>query len=115
MALTASSPIARGGCDHRDFEDRYTPSRRLGHLVRARTSTCIAPGCGAQAHHCDLDHTIPWPVGITCQCDLSPGCRRHHRVKQAPGWQLAQPEPGIMRWTTPSGRVYTTRPTVYDA
>jgi hypothetical protein len=44
----------------------------------------------------------------------TPGCRRHHRVKQAPGWHLDQPEPGIMRWTTPNGRVYTTRPTVYD-
>jgi len=43
-----------------------------------------------------------------------PGCRHHHRVKQAPGWHLAQPQPGIMRWTTPSGRTYTTRPTVYD-
>jgi hypothetical protein len=108
------SPIARGGCDHRDREDRYRPSRRLGHLVRARTATCVAPGCAAQAASCDLDHTIPWPAGITCQCDLSPGCRHHHRVKQAPGWHLDQAEPGIMRWTTPSGRTYTTRPTRYD-
>jgi hypothetical protein len=29
----------------------------------------------------------------------------------APGWRLEQPEPGVMRWTTPSGRHYTTRPT----
>jgi hypothetical protein len=27
---------------------------------------------------------------------------------------LDQPEPGVMRWTTPSGRHYTTRPTIYD-
>jgi hypothetical protein len=108
------SLIAKNSCDHRDREDRYTPSRRLGHRVRARTATCIAPGCSAQAVVCDLDHTIPWPIGITCQCDLSPGCRRHHRVKQAPGWHLDQPEPGTMRWTAPSGRVYTTRPTIYE-
>ena len=108
------SPVASGTCDHRDREDRYTPSRRLGHLVRARTATCVAPGCAAQAYHCDLDHTIPYPQGPTCPCNLGPGCRRHHRVKQAPGWHLEQPEPGIMRWTTPSGRTYTTRPTSYD-
>ena len=95
-------------------EDRYTPSRKLKHLVRARTATCPAPGCGAQAYHNDLDHTLAYPAGITCQCDLAPPCRRHHRVKQAPGWTLTQPEPGVMRWTTPSGRSYTTRPTVYD-
>jgi uncharacterized protein DUF222 len=108
------TPIAAGSCDHRHREDRYTPSRKLGHLVRARTATCPAPGCGAQAAHCDLDHTLPYPAGQTDQCNLSPPCRRHHRVKQAPGWQLEQPAPGVMRWTTPSGRVHTTTPTVYD-
>lgn len=46
--------------------------------------------------------------------NLGPACRRHHRVKQAPGWHLEQPQPGIMRWTTPSGRSYTTRPTIYE-
>ena len=109
------TPIAKGTCDHASAEDRYTPSRKLKHLVRARTATCPAPGCGAHAAHCDLDHTLAYPAGITCQCDLAPPCRRHHRVKQAPGWTLTQPEPGIMRWTTPAGRSYTTRPTVYDA
>ncbi|MBO0806405.1 MAG: DUF222 domain-containing protein, partial [Nocardiopsaceae bacterium] len=106
-------PIARGSCDHRHKEDRYTPSRKLGHLVRARTATCPAPGCGARAEYNDLDHTVPWPEGPTDECDLAPPCRHHHRVKQAPGWKLEQPAPGEMRWTTPSGRVYTTRPTVY--
>jgi hypothetical protein len=108
------APIAKDSCDHRHREDRYTPSRKLGHLVRARTATCPAPGCGAQAYHCDLDHTVPWPDGPTDECDLSPPCRRHHRVKQAPGWHLDQPQPGIMRWTAPSGRTYVTTPTVYD-
>jgi hypothetical protein len=27
---------------------------------------------------------------------------------------LEQPEPGVIRWTAPSGRTYTTTPTVYD-
>ena len=108
------TPIASGTCDHAGREDRYTPSRKLQHLVRARTARCTAPGCGAQAVHCDLDHTLAYPAGITCQCDLAPACRRHHRCKQAPGWQLTQPQPGVMRWTTPAGRSYTTRPTVYE-
>ena len=108
------TPIAKGSCDHASREDRYTPSRKLKDLIRARTARCTAPGCGAQAVFCDLDHTLPYPAGITCQCDLAPACRRHHRCKQAPGWQLTQPEPGVMHWTTPSGRSYTTRPTVYE-
>jgi hypothetical protein len=109
------TPIAQGSCDHRNAENRYTPSRKLGHLIRARTATCPAPGCGAHAYHNDLDHTVAYPGGPTDECNIAPPCRRHHRVKQAPGWKLEQPEPGVMRWTTPSGRSYTTRPTVYDA
>ena len=108
------TPIATGTCDHASREDRYTPSRKLRDLIRARTDRCTAPGCGAQAIHSDLDHTVAYPDGTTCQCNLGPGCRRHHRCKQAPGWSLAQPEPGVMCWTTPSGRQYTTRPTVYE-
>jgi len=108
------TPIAKDTCDHARREDRYIPSRKLKDLIRARTAHCTAPGCGAQAVFCDLDHTLAYPAGITCQCDLAPACRRHHRCKQAPGWQLTQPEPGVMRWTTPAGRGYTTRPTVYE-
>ena len=83
-------------------------------MVRARTARCGAPGCGTRAINCDLDHTLAYPAGITCECDLSPFCRRHHRVKQAPGWRVEQPEPGVIRWTTPAGRHYTTQPTVYE-
>ena len=110
----APEPIARDNCDHRNAEDHYTPSRKLKHLLRARTETCDAPGCNAQAVYCDQDHTTPWPDGPTCQCNAGPKCRRHHRCKQAPGWHVEQPEPGRIRWTLPSGRVHTTTPTVYD-
>jgi hypothetical protein len=107
-------PIAKGTCDHRHAEPQYRPSKRLGHLVRARTATCPAPGCEASSFHSDLDHTEPWPRGLTDECDLGPPCRHHHRTKQAPGWKLEQPEPGVFRWRTPSGRTYETGPTRYD-
>ncbi|MGH3260824.1 MAG: hypothetical protein ACRDNS_02400, partial [Trebonia sp.] len=95
-------------------EDRYVPSRKLGHLARARNQQCTAPACNAQAVHCDLDHTAPYPDGPTCQCNLTPKCRRHHRTKQAPGWDATQPTPDTTTWTTPSGRAHTTTATVYD-
>jgi len=110
----APEPIARGTCDHAHREDRYTPSRKLKHLIRARTARCCAPGCGAQAITGEIDHTVPYPAGATCEGNLSPPCGRHHHAKHAPGWQLEQTEPGVMTWTTPSGRTYTTRPTQYD-
>jgi hypothetical protein len=106
-------PIARGTCDHRHAEEHYTPSRKLQHLIRARSGTCTAPGCQAQAVHADLDHTTPYPEGRTDECNLGPKCRTHHRAKQTPGWNVEQPEPGIFRWTLPSGRSHTTSPSTY--
>jgi hypothetical protein len=108
------TPIARGSCDHAQAEEHYTPSRRLSHLVRARTVTCDAPGCESQAVNSDLDHTRPWPAGLTEQCNLAARCRRHHRAKQAPGWKVEQAAPGVARWTLPSGRTHVTTPTRYD-
>ncbi len=111
----AFEPIARGSCDHRHAEDRYTPSRKLKHLIRARAQTCTGPGCAAQSYHADQDHVIPYPGGATDECNLHAPCRAHHRAKQAPGWRVGQPEPGVIRWTLPNGRTHVTRPTVYDA
>jgi hypothetical protein len=42
-----------------------------------------------------------------------PLCRRHHRCKQAEGWHLEQPEPGVLAWHLPHGRSYTTTPEPY--
>jgi Domain of unknown function (DUF222) len=107
------APIAKGACDHRHHEDRYEVSRKLKHLIKARTARCIAPGCNRHAAESDADHTIPWPEGPSCECNLGPPCRRHHRCKQAPGWTLEQASPGVMTWTNPAGRKHTTLPTRY--
>jgi hypothetical protein len=106
--------IAKGTCDHASHEDRYRPSAALQGLIRARNATCPSPVCGAHVHRSDIDHTNPWPHGPTCQCNLGPPCRNDHRTKQAPGWELTQPEPGVFRWKTPNGRAYWTGPTRYD-
>jgi Domain of unknown function (DUF222) len=107
-------PVTRGPCDHPHAETGYHPSRKLQHLVRARSATCTAPGCTRPAAACDLDHTVPWDQGgLTCECGLAPLCRRHHRSKQAEGWHLDQPQPGLLKWRVPSGRTYTTTATVY--
>ncbi len=116
LGITRLTPVMRGPCDHDQAEPRYRPSRNLAHLVRARNSTCTAPGCGRRAARCDLDHTEPHHQGgRTCECNLAPLCRHHHRCKQADGWRLEQPEPGILVWRTPAGRTYTTTPNQYAA
>ena len=107
------TPIAQDNCDPTPAEAGYTPSRRLKHLVRARTATCDAPGCDSPAVGTDLDHTVPWPDGPTSQGNLAPRCRTHHRAKQAPDWSAEQLKPGVTRWIMPSGRTHVTRPTQY--
>jgi hypothetical protein len=106
--------VIRGPCTHAQAQHGYRPSRALRHLIAARNTRCTAPGCGQPAARCDLDHTSPWHHGgPTCPCNLAPLCRHHHRCKQAEGWWLEQPEPGVLKWRTPSGRTYTTTPTEY--
>jgi hypothetical protein len=116
LKIKELTPVARGSCQHAQAEHRYRPSRQLAHLVKARNTTCTAPGCGRRAARCDLDHTDPHhDGGRTCECNLAPLCRHHHRCKQAEGWWLEQPEPGVLVWHTPAGRTYTTTPTQYAA
>jgi hypothetical protein len=114
LGVTSFTPIARDSCDHASRENGYVPGEKLKDLIRARNATCVAPGCGARAVHCDVDHTAPWPAGPTDQCNLGPACRRHHKLKQSRGWVLEQPQPGHFTSTGPSGRAYQTRPTTYD-
>jgi hypothetical protein len=101
-------------CTHERQSRAYRPPEIMRHLVSIRQRTCAFPGCRRPAEGCDLDHTTPFDQGgRTCPCNLSPLCRRHHRAKQAPGWQLCQPQPGTLVWTAPHGRTYTTQPGIY--
>lgn len=105
--LIKVEPLAGRECRHKRETASYVPSPSLRHLVEARDVTCTFPGCRRPAWQCDLDHTLAYDRGgKTCECNLAPLCRFHHQVKQAHGWVLEQPEPGVMRWVTPSGRTY---------
>ena len=61
------------------------------------------------AVRCDDEHDVAWPDGPTCACQLGPCCRRHHRVKQE-GWVKLRLAGSAVRWTTPTGREWLSRP-----
>jgi hypothetical protein len=106
--------LETGDCSHARQAAGYRPPRSLRHLITIRQRTCGHPGCGRDAYRCDLDHTRPWHLGgPTCECNLAPLCRRHHQTKQTPRWHLDQTQPGILTWTAPHGRSYTTVPDPY--
>jgi hypothetical protein len=91
-------------------EPRYAPSRKLADFVRCRDLTCRFPGCDEPAYRCDLDHTIPYPLGPTCASNLGCLCRKHHLLKTYWGWLARQLPDGTFIWTTPNGQTYTTYP-----
>ena len=66
-------------------EPGYRPSRALGEFVRCRDLTCRWPGCDKPACSCDLDHTVPYPVGPTHASNLKCYCRFHHRTRRSRG------------------------------
>jgi hypothetical protein len=110
----AQADAAAGGCAHQTASPGYRPPRRLREQVITRDLTCRNPVCGQPAWRADLDHTIPYDHGgRTCTCNIGGACRRDHQLKQHPRWKLRQPQPGWFEWTAPSGRTYTTEPTVY--
>ena len=98
---------------------RYRPSAALAAHVRARSMSCIFPGCNRRAAHCDLDHTIPYKPdgsgGATDRHNSNPLCRHHHRVKHATGWTLRSQGTDPPVWISPTGRRYPVEHHDYSA
>jgi hypothetical protein len=95
-------------------EPGYRPSAALAQFVRRRDLTCRFPGCDSPAQACDIDHTIPYPLGPTHPSNLKLLCRFHHLLKTfyigVGGWADYQLPDGTVIWTAPSGKLYTTKP-----
>jgi hypothetical protein len=66
---------------------------------------CAFPYCLKPAARCDHDHTVPHAAGgATCDCNLAPLCRAHHRLKTHAGWTYTTLEPGVWLWSEPHGQ-----------
>jgi len=92
-------------------EAGYRPSAALEEFVRIRDLTCRFPGCERPAEFCDIDHTVPYPIGPTHPSNLKCLCRKHHLLKTFwRGWGDQQLPDGTVVWTTPTGHTYKTLP-----
>ena len=112
--IISLDPLTTDPCDHQHESSRHDPGVKLRHLSQIRHATCTSPICRRPAAQCDLEHNIPYETGgRTCLCNTGPKCRHDHRLKQHPKWKVDQLPDGTFRWTTPSGRQYTTTPTEY--
>jgi hypothetical protein len=95
-------------------EPGYRPSAALTEFVRLRDLTCRFPGCDEPAERCDVDHTVPFPLGPTHPSNCKLLCRYHHLLKTfytgVGGWADRQRADGTVQWISPSGHTYTTQP-----
>ena len=95
-------------------ELHYRPSAGLADFIRCRDLTCRWPGCDVPAPRCDIDHTVPYPVGPTHPSNCKLYCRPHHLIKTffsgPDGWRELQLPNGTMLFVSPTGRRYTTKP-----
>lgn len=89
----------------------YRPPKDHADYVIARDRRCVFPGCRRAARHCDIDHADPWCTGgHTCEHNLHPLCKRHHRAKHDAGWRVRRLDDGSFRWIAPTGHVHTVPP-----
>jgi len=90
-------------------EPRYRPSRNLADFVKWRDLTCRWPGCDRPVERCDIDHTVPWPAGLTHPSNNKHYCRIHHLIKTFhAGWAEQQLPDGTIILTAPTAHAYTT-------
>ncbi|MEV1291288.1 DUF222 domain-containing protein [Pseudonocardia sp. NPDC049635] len=90
----------------------YVPPEEMADLVRARDGVCRGPLCSRPIR--DLDHLVPWAEGGTTDvANLHGLCVHHHKLKDAPGWQVLAGVDGALTWISPCGRRETTRPHDY--
>jgi hypothetical protein len=103
-------PVCHPG-DVVEPEPGYHPSAALERFVRCRDMTCRFPNCDRPAEFCDVDHTVPYPLGPTHPSNLKCLCRKHHLLKTFwTDWHEKQLPDGTVIWTSPTGQTYTTRP-----
>jgi Domain of unknown function (DUF222) len=112
MAATAKvKPLVKPSTNP---EPGYRPSAALAEFVRLRDLTCRFPGCDEPAEVCDIDHTVPFPLGPTHPSNLKLLCRYHHLLKTFytgfDGWADRQLPDGTVEWIAPSGHTYATTP-----
>ena len=91
--------------------DRYTIPPDLRAWLRMRDETCRAPGCGAPARRCDLDHTKDWQYhGPSNHNNLAHLCPKHHNQKHHTRWTVEHLGDGDLEWTSPTRHRYITEP-----
>ncbi len=94
---------------------RRTPSDAQRREVMRRDRHCRFPGC-TNVTFTNVHHIIPWkPGGRTDLDNLALVCLHHHHVVHSKGWEMTGNANEELTFTTPKGRVMTSRPSPFWA
>jgi hypothetical protein len=94
--------------DHTD-STAYESRGRLRSQVDLLLPHCVFPWCTRPARGCDHDHVVPHADGgATCDCNLAPLCRRHHRLRTHAGWRYTRLDQTTFLWSDPHGQQFLT-------
>ena len=87
--------------------DAYEVPDRLHERTGLRHPTCVFPWCTRPARRCDQDHGVPYDErGPTCDCNLAPLCRFHHRLKTHGHWLFTRLDETTVLWRSPHGLAF---------
>jgi Domain of unknown function (DUF222)/HNH endonuclease len=89
---------------------RRSPSDVQRREVMRRDRQCRFPGCTAVTFT-NVHHIVPWqPGGRTDLDNLALMCLHHHHVVHSSGWTMTGNANEKLTFTSPKGRVMTSRP-----
>ncbi|WP_244929855.1 HNH endonuclease signature motif containing protein [Nocardioides sp. W7] len=84
--------------------DAYETPDRLRERQVLLQHSCVFPWCRKPARRCDCDHIDPAARGgPTCDCNIAPLCRRHHRAKTHTRWRYDKLDDTTFVWRSPNG------------
>ncbi|WP_244930114.1 HNH endonuclease signature motif containing protein [Nocardioides sp. W7] len=87
--------------------DAYETPDRLRERQVLLQHSCVFPWCRKPARRCDCDHIDPAARGgPTCDCNIAPLCRRHHRAKTHTRWRYDKLDDTTFVWRSPNGLLF---------
>lgn len=95
-----------------DITDAYQLRSATALRADLIAGTCVFPHCTTPARRCDHDHVVPYDHGRpgrggpSCDCNVAPLCRHHHRLKTHAGWAYTVVDVGLWLWSDPHGQQF---------
>jgi hypothetical protein len=98
------------GCRLSVGSEQYAPPADMRRYLQIRDETCQGIGCTQRATLSEIDHTQAWNTGgQTHVNNLVHLCKACHRLKHQSSFSTSQGPNGVLTWTTPGGKKYTSK------